>query len=1006
MPFYPVSESNNNGFISAGLAIPEPDEQSFDVHPPEGKNPEPRPKEPSLLAAAIRQNNILAGFFRPARQFEPVEGYNPYADKNELHGYEYWGAKFADSRSPEETAWIKQQIDDENEDRRLLSDAGVVGTLASIAAGMDPVTVASMFIPGAQGGALARIGSQIAIGAAGTALSEVVLNNQQITRSWGESAAHIAAGAMMSGVFASAGVALSPSVRAAATREVADALDNMSITSATDRAAASLSDGGSVGAMKIDTATLDDLTPVSGGVVGKAAWKAGSYLTPLTRLMESPSKTVRKTTLELAENNFTLKGNERGIETPVAVETRTRGWQREEAAVVVGNKQAYAKYKADGGDMSFDSFRQQVGNAMRSGDVHANPVVQETAQAMRTVLNRVKVEMQKLGLLPPDEELKALGQASYFPRIYKVGKIISERDKFRRILVDWWSRGNKTLDPEDAEIAADIVINKITGAKVPQDFVSVFSVKAAGSTKERTLNVPDSLIRDYLESDVNYVLQRHIREAAAEIELTRTFGKRTMTERLQLIEDEYDSLLREVPEKIKAKYDESVANLKARYESNGEVVPQGKLDSLMRKYEKELRKEQSRLSKSRANDLRDITALRDRLVGTYGMPDDPSSFFVRAGAFLRDVNFTTKLGGMTVSAIPDLARGVMVNGFRNTMKGYASQISQSPAFKASKEDMLKMGIGLEAVLHSRSRAIGDLVDSSSRTTAVEAGMERITDAFGKLTLMDRFNDINKSMNGMLTSDGILSGAFSARRMAKLGINDNMAARIRSEFEKHGEVIDGWHIGNFDKWDDQYVAGVFQSAVLKDVNNTIITPGIGDTPLWASTPMGRTIFQFKSFTTASYNRALLGGLQEGTAQFYYGTAFQIALGSLVYALKEASKGKNVDWSPEKLVLEGIDRSGILGPLMEYNNMAEKATGGAVGLGALFGTGTQSRYASRGFVGSLFGPSFGLADSIIDVTAGVLNGDAGDRIVHNVRTLIPGNNLFWIAPLINQVDPVMR
>ena len=137
-------------------------------------------------------------------------------------------------------------------------------------------------------------------------------------------------------MFASAGVALSPSVRAAATREVADALDNMSITSVTDRAAASLSDGGSVGAMKIDTATLDDLTPVSGGVVGKAAWKAGSYLTSLTRLMESPSRTVRKTTLELAENNFTLKGNERGIETPVAVETRTRGWQREEAADLRG----------------------------------------------------------------------------------------------------------------------------------------------------------------------------------------------------------------------------------------------------------------------------------------------------------------------------------------------------------------------------------------------------------------------------------------------------------------------------------------------------------------------------------------------------------------------------------------------------------------------------------------------------------------------------------------------
>lgn len=44
---------------------------------------------------------------------------------------------------------------------------------------------------------------------------------------------------------------------------------------------------------------------------------------------------------------------------------------------------------------------------------------------------------------------------------------------------------------------------------------------------------------------------------------------------------------------------------------------------------------------------------------------------------------------------------------------------------------------------------------------------------------------------------------------------------------------------------------------------------------------------------------------------------------------------MDWSPEKLVIEGVDRSGILGPLMEYNNMAEKASGGIVGLGALLG-----------------------------------------------------------------------
>ncbi len=963
MPVYAKPEELNNDFAPAGSILAQP--SGFDVSLPEGTNPRPQEETPSVWGAAFRQNNVLAGMFQPTKQFEPVEGYNPYADKTELQGYEQWATAFSDANSPQETAWIKQQIDDENEDRRVLSEAGGVGTLASIAAGaVDPVTVASMFIPGAQGGALARIGSQVAIGAAGTALSEVALNNQQVTRTWGESAAHVAAGALLSGVFASAGTAISPSVRTAATREVGDALDNFSVASAVDNAAASLPEGGSVGAARISEATLEDLTPVSGGAIGTLARKAGSYLTPVTRLIESPSKTARRTALELAENNFTLEGNLRGIETPIAAETRVRGWRREEAAVVVTNKQAYAKYKADGGDLGFASFREEVGNAMRNGDIHGNAAVQDAARAMRQVVDRVKVAQQKLGLLPADEELKAIGQTSYFPRVYKVGKIISERDKFRNMLVDWWSRGEKTMSREEAEISADATINKIVGAKIPQDFANVFTVKAAGSTRSRTLSVPDRLMKDYLESDANYVLQRHIREASAEVELTRTFGNKSLDKQLKDIQDEYDALMRSNPA------------------------------------------EQAKLAKARDNDIRDITALRDRLVGTYGMPDDPSSFFVRAGAFLRSANFVTKLGGMTVSAIPDLARGVMVNGFSNSMRGYSALISRSPAFKASRAEMQKMAVGLETILHTRARTMGDLVDSSSRTTAVEAGMERVTDVFGKLTLMGHFDDVNKSVNGMITSDSILSGAAAAKKLAKLGINPNMASRIRSEFQKHGEVFDGWHIGNFEKWDDQHVAGVFQSAVLKDVNNTVITPGIGDTPLWASTPLGKTVFQFKSFATASYNRATLGGLQEGTAQFYYGTAFQIGLGALTYALKQAANGKEVEMTPQKLVLEGLDRSGILGPLMEYNNMAEKASGGMVGLGAIFGTGTQSRYASRGFIGSALGPTFGLLDTLTDVTSGVLNGDAGDRVIHNARTLLPGNNLFWIAPLINQVDPGMR
>ncbi|MFM4124560.1 hypothetical protein AB8R75_06630 [Klebsiella quasipneumoniae subsp. similipneumoniae] len=958
MPIYPQADAPS--VMDNALQAP----TGFDVSLPEGTNPEPQQAEPSVWNAAFRQNNLLAGMFRPAKQFEPSDGYNPYSDKNEIKGYEQWGSAFADSHSPEETAWIKSQIDDENDDRRVLGEAGAEGTLASIAAGViDPVTVASMFIPGAQGTLAARIGSQVAIGAAGTAISEVALNQQQYTRTAGESAAHIAAGAMFSGIFATAGAMITPSVRTAATREMADALENVGMANAINRGMDSLPDGGSVGAMQIRQATLDDLT-LDGGKAADIALKAGGYMTPISRVISSPSRNARITALELAENNFALRGNQRGFETPVAAETRVRGWRREEAAVVVTNKQAYAKYKSDGGDLNYTRFREEVGDAMRNGDIHGNAAVQDAARALRQVVDRVKVAQQDLGLLPPDAELKALGQTSYFPRVYRVGKIVEERDKFRDLLVNWWSRGPSAMSREDAEIAADATINKIVGAKIPQDFTNVFTVKVPGSSRQRTLNLPDNMMRDYLESDANYVLQRHIREASPDIELTRVFGNRNLESQLKAIQDEYDELMRARPQ------------------------------------------EQAKLAKARENDIRDITAMRDRLVGTYGMPDDPSSFFVRAGRAMRNVNFVTKLGGMTVSAIPDLARGVMVNGFSKTMKGYGALISRSPAFAANKSEMKKMGVMVETVLNSRSRLMADLVDSSTRTNAAEAGLDRVTDVFGKLTLMGQYNDINKAINGMVTADSILSGAAPASRVAKLGISPATAARINEQFRKHGEVLDGWHIGNFEKWDDDYAAGVFQSAVLKDTNNIIITPGVGDTPLWASSPIGRTVFQFRSFTTASYNRATIGGLSEGTAQFYYGTAFQIALGALTYALKQSANGKEVDWSPQKLALEGIDRSGILGPLMEYNNMAEKATGGMFGLGPLLGTGTQSRYASRGFIGSALGPTFGLLDTVTDVTAGVLNGDAGDRVLHSVRTLLPGNNLFWIAPLINQVDPGMR
>ena len=59
--------------------------------------------------------------------------------------------------------------------------------------------------------------------------------------------------------------------------------------------------------------------------------------------------------------------------------------------------------------------------------------------------------------------------------------------------------------------------------------------------------------------------------------------------------------------------------------------------------------------------------------------------------------------------------------------------------------------------------------------------------------------------------------------AKISIDNNMVARISSEFQKNGAVIDALHISNVGKWDGKYVDGVSESAVAKDANNAVIPP---------------------------------------------------------------------------------------------------------------------------------------------------------------------------------------
>ncbi|MEG7424426.1 hypothetical protein V6E20_10800 [Serratia marcescens] len=544
-------------------------------------------------------------------------------------------------------------------------------------------------------------------------------------------------------------------------------------------------------------------------------------------------------------------------------------------------------------------------------------------------------------------------------------------------------RALKAMEPlsrEEAEDAADEIVNKIIGAPsglVPAQLLPEKIIGRAGFTKSRSLLIPDERIEDFLESDINHVMESYLRQVGPEIELTAQFGSKDMGEQIRQVSEEYTQLIKDAK------------------------TP----------------KERGRLEKQRDADLRDIEAMRDRLIGTYGAPKDPRSFFVRAGRVARNINFLRLLGGMTISAATDLMRPVMQHGLSKSLRPMGAMLRNMAAVKVATKDLREMAVGLDYVLSTRTKAIADLTDPYSRRSAFERGLNWGTQKFGNWTLMNQWNSALKSWSGLIVQSRILDNAQllaagkevpqkEARKLAQIGIDQSMLRRIGEQYAKHGEDMDGLLTGHSHLWDERAVREAFQSAVLKDVDSTVVTPGVGDTPLMMSNEVGKMILQFKTFIFAQHNRVIASGIQQGDASFYLGAMGTIALGAMVYVMKQKLSGRDIDYSPNNLVKEGIDRAGMIGWLSEPLNAVENISGGRFGLGAMFGAPPVSRFQSRNAIGALMGPTFDMAGDGAVIANGVLNGEFADKQKHAVRKLLPYQNLFYISPLLNRVEEQLK
>jgi hypothetical protein len=535
--------------------------------------------------------------------------------------------------------------------------------------------------------------------------------------------------------------------------------------------------------------------------------------------------------------------------------------------------------------------------------------------------------------------------------------------------------GNVESREQYAEDIVDGVLDKLKG--VERNNVSMpydLKITQRGPLKERTLNfMDDSELEDFLENDIEKIADGYTRVMGTDVEIQKEFGSLTLDNELAEIKTEYRELSK-----------------KATTEKEREAIV---------KEEKQV--------------IRDLEAMRDIMRGMYGRPNDPDSLIVRGARISRQVQYLSKLGGVAISSIPDLARVVTVHGYGRVFgKGLKNVATNLKGIKLNVKEAQLAGNVLESVLNTRLATLAELTDPYGGGSKFERFLTNMSNSYSKVTGMTTWNDTMKGFTSVLTqqrviddSRKLLSGKIKKKDrtyLAFLGIDEEIAKKITKQLDKYAEIEGNLTVANTEKWVDETAARFFRNAINLDVDRTIITKNVGDTPIFMNTELGRTIGQFKSFTFASTQQALIAGLQQRDTAALQGLITAVGLGALVYNLKTIAAGKEPSSDPKKLIAEGLDRSGMLGIIMEINNISEKVSRGQVGINRLTGGEVMSRYASRNVLGSLIGPSAGTIQDTTSIIGAISTGEISQSDIRAFRRMTPYQNLFYTRWLFDRLE----
>jgi hypothetical protein len=812
---------------------------------------------------------------------------------------------------------IKADIDRERRDRRIraASDWSVVTDIVAGTADWPTLLPGGGFVRAGKAGysALRSAGSMATGAMVGTAVQEGALYTLQQTHDLKESAYDIAGSGLLYGLIGAGG---------------AKVLTRQQYAEASHALKAGRVDGSRPMASETMRTDLKPVGPKPALPPSDAAATPKQF--SASEQLPTRSDVAKKIQIKMSVHRLSAQDEPAGRIPGPTVETALEGHQARQVKFARDLGETYREARKAGSNTGWGAFKEAVARAYRNDgvDPDGNEFVERAVKTLNDkVVGPTVKQMVKLGMVPKD------APESLFSRIVSGSKVIGRTGVFRDIVAEWASNAisnqiQNVIDPQSDEAEAvpshswyreeapgflnaadraayvdevvDGIVGNVTG-RAPFDGPDWVVPVAHGPLKGRLFDIPDALIDEFLEHDVEVIADTFTRKTAPEIELTRAFGSAGMETAFADLKADYDLRI------AQAGSDEEKQSLQGEYE---------------------------RVSKT-------LTDFRDGLRGNTRVEQTASVWnsATRAARVWSNAGFSGD--GMSKS-LADVAHTVAGRGVTGFMKDALPElVSGARAARITRQDAGDFSTILETVTKARMASLTGVTNPFATKSAAETLANSLDDRFSRGSAINWWNATMKDALSVYTMNRIAKtvmvasegagdeetradfGTLSRRLrgyMERLGIDEQMAARIGNQTRKHGALENGIWGPNLAKWKDAGARRVMLDAIAEEVDRGPAMDGGANMPMWARSNLGRLVLGFKSHVLEAHRGILfsrLSGRPKHLAEFLTTGA---SMGMLTVYLNRIAEGdfeeaKQLTEQPENWIVAGLDRGGILPVLVK-------------------------------------------------------------------------------------------